>query len=115
MAILLLCGAVALCNADEQPNGAALYQKHCVICHPDGSKLRSDISLLNGIRRPPPGMPPFEQEKLSDRDVRAIGEYLRPGTPAAPKTEPAPQAPAEAGKPSKEKKSWIKGFGTSDL
>jgi len=113
MAVLLLCGAVTLCNAAEQPDGAALYQKHCVSCHPDGSRLRLDSPLLNSLRTPPSGMPSFGQEKLSDLDARAIGEYLRPGAPAAPKTEP--QAPAKAGKPSKDKKSWMKGFGTSDL
>jgi len=114
MAVLLVCGAAALCTAAERPDGAELYQKHCVSCHPDGSKLKLDIPLLGTLRTPPVGMPAFGPEKLTDRDVQAIGEYLRPGAPAAPKTEPAPQAPAKAGKSSKEKKSWMKGFGTAD-
>jgi mono/diheme cytochrome c family protein len=115
LAVPLLCGAVALCNAAEQPDGATLYQKHCASCHPDGSKLKLDVPLHNSLRTPPLGMPSFGQEKLSDRDVQAIGTYLRPGVSAAPPKEPAPQAPAGPSKPSKEKKSWMKGFGTSDL
>lgn len=115
LAVLHSCGAVALCNAAEQPDGAALYQKHCASCHPDGSKLKLEIPLLKSIRTPPPGMPSSGQEKLSDRDVQAIAQYLRPGASVAPKTEPAPQVPAKPSKPSKEKKSWMKGFGTSDL
>ena len=114
MAVLFVCCAAVLCTAAGRPDGAALYQKHCVSCHPDGSKLKLDIPLLGTLRTPPVGMPAFGQEKLSDRDVQAVGEYLRPGAPGAPKTEPAPQAPAKAGKSSKEKKSWMKGFGTSE-
>ena len=115
LTVLLVCGAATLCNATEQPDGAVLYQKHCSQCHPGGSKLKLDIPLLNSIRTPPPGMPSYGQEKLSDRDVQAIGAYLRPAASAAPKTEPEPQPPAKPSKPSKEKKSWMKGFGTSDL
>ena len=118
MAVLfLLCGSVAPRNAAAQTDGAALYQKHCAGCHQDGSKLKLAVPLLNSLRVPPTGMPLFSEDKLPDCDVRAIGEYLRPGSqqPAAQKAEPERKTPAKEGKSLKEKKPWLKGFGTSDL
>lgn len=115
--LLLLCSAAAPRNAVAQTDGAALYHKHCAGCHHEGSTLKLADPLLHSVRVPPPGMPLFDEEKLSDRDVRTIGEYLRPGSqqPAAKKAEPERKASAKAGKPYQEKKSWMKGFGTSDL
>lgn len=120
----LIIAAFLLCGAAERPDGATLYQKHCSACHPDGSKLKLDEPLVESLRQPFPGMPLFGKDRLSDSEVDAIASYLlnSPSAatppaaqpPALPKTGPGPQPPAKPRKPSKEKKAWMKGFGTAD-
>jgi len=76
LTVCFLSVDASLCNAASQPDGAALHRKHCLACHPEGTlKLSGD--LLDSIRIPPPGMPAFSEEKLSDAGVAALGEYLR--------------------------------------
>ena len=82
-ALLVPLALVALiatpCSAEER-DGAQLYRKHCSLCHADASRLRSE-ELMNDIRMPPPGMPAFGDDKLSDEDVQAIADFVRFGAP----------------------------------
>ncbi len=128
-----LCINAAPCLAAPQTDGGALYRKHCAHCHPDAAKLKMPGKLVDDIRMPPPGMPAFGEEKLSDTEVRSIGEYILPAgkrvslpevAPAAPAAavEPTPAAPSQtsmstatvqapaASKPGKAKRTWNGSF-----
>ncbi len=73
--------------------GEALFQKHCMACHPDGGNIMSPGKTLhsadlkaNGIegvdgivaqmRNPGPGMPKFDENTLSDEQAKKIAEYI---------------------------------------
>ncbi len=129
IAALLLTGFGYPAFAAEQTDGAALYQKHCAACHPDGAKLKPINSLINALRTPPIGMPTFGEDRLDHQAVEMIGAYLQ--VPVAeepraaqkpdvqqdpePATKPAQDAPAKPRKSLEQRKSWLKGFGTSGL
>jgi len=87
----LLCTSVA--TASFAASGEELFKKHCSACHPDGGnvinpkKTLSKKSLAkNGIkdpqaivktmRNPGPGMAKFDKGTVSDKDAKAIAEYI---------------------------------------
>lgn len=112
VAVFLLCGVVCPRNVAAQTVGELLFEKHCAGCHPDRKKLIIAGPLRDSLRKPPPRMPAFDEDTLTDDEARAIGEYIRPGSqPSTLERKPS----AKAGKSVKEKKSWRKGFGTDDL
>ena len=120
---MLLVSAAAWCFAAAPLDGAALYKKHCAVCHPDTSRLALDDPLAETLREPPPGMPAYGEDKLSELEARAIESYLLKGRsaekqpeaqlPPPKKADPAPKALEEPG--TTKKKSWMKGFGTEGL
>jgi hypothetical protein len=139
MAVLFGPGAVSLCSAESHTDGSSLYRKHCLACHPRALKALTYEDLRASVRQPPMGMPAFSEEKLSDLELRSIGESLFPAVPkdrkasqleaartdppaAAIDTEPAVQAsvPAVSGaerlpgsrSTAKEKREWLRSFGT---
>lgn len=120
MTALLFWLAALPCLGADQPNGAAIYQKHCAVCHPDSSKMNLEKPLADLLENPPPGMPAFRSDKLSARELDALAFYLPGRLPVAkrpdaqPKAKPAPEPAEKPAKP-RENKSWMKGFGTSDL
>lgn len=88
--IWLLLALLAAFPASAGPDGKALYQKHCVVCHRDtglggiglplsAAKINTfpDNYIINTIRNGRPGrvMPAFET--LSDIQVKAILEHMR--------------------------------------
>ncbi len=105
-----------------------MYRKHCLVCHPDPSRLSSRGDIVSFIKAPTPSMPAFGEDKVSDRDVRAIADFIRHGaldfgkapqpevasnvpvidTPASVTIEPEKQL--KAGKPAKDKKSQVRSF-----
>lgn len=112
MAAFLVFSAVPLRSAVAQTVGEMLFEKHCAGCHPNGKKLTMAGPLRDSLRKPPPRMPAFDEDTLTDDEARAIGEYIRPGSqPSVSERKPS----AKTGKSLKEKKSWRKGFGTDDL
>jgi mono/diheme cytochrome c family protein len=58
------------------PNGAALYKKHCAMCHPSAAKL-TGTRIVELMRYPRQGMPTFGNDKISDSGAGAIAEYVR--------------------------------------
>ncbi len=75
---ILWAGGAAPGDAASHRDGATLYRKHCALCHPETTRLRMADDLMETLRMPPPGMPAFSEEKLSDADVKALGEHVRP-------------------------------------
>ena len=128
---------ISLCRAASQKDGAALYLKHCIHCHPEASTLKMSEALIDSLRTPPLGMPAYSEDKLSDADVQALGEYIRPAgrnvpLPTSAQTKPlsatvgtAPVSMVSAGASSgteralgtgmrtKTKKPWNRGFARS--
>jgi cytochrome c6 len=74
-------------------SGQELFQKHCAVCHPDGGNIinqkrtlkKKDMAqegiknaqgIVKFMRNPGPGMTKFDQSTLSDKDAKAIAEYV---------------------------------------
>ena len=86
--------AVPAATAQEQvPDGEALFQQYCSSCHPDGGNASDPKRTLHGsvlksnrittpedivriMRNPLSRMIRFDVSALSDRDARAIAEYV---------------------------------------
>jgi cytochrome c6 len=79
--------------APTAPSGEALFKQYCATCHPDGGNasdpgrtLRGPVLKKNHItsaddiirvmRNPISRMIRFDVSTLSDRDARAIAEYI---------------------------------------
>lgn len=77
----------------EKIDGAKEFQKHCASCHPDGGNIVNSAKTLkkatleaNGVktwkdivakmRNPGPGMTKFEKKDVSDREAKAIADYI---------------------------------------
>jgi cytochrome c6 len=69
------------------------FEKHCATCHPDGGNMINPAKPLgkealekNGVkswkdivakmRNPGPGMTKFGKKEISDKEARAIAEYI---------------------------------------
>jgi len=74
-------------------DGRELFQQHCAVCHPGGGNIINPNKTLDGetlaangivtagdivttMRQPGPGMPPFDQSLLPDRDAESIAGYI---------------------------------------
>jgi len=83
----------AQADAKGKIDAKAEFEKHCASCHPNGgnivnaSKTIGKMALeANGIkgakdimakmRNPGPGMTRFEKKEISDREAKAIAEYI---------------------------------------
>lgn len=79
------------------------------------------------VRTPPPGMPAYGEDKLSDLDVQAISKHLfftaSGEPPAASVLKPIAQEPARTGsgvenprtsRSAREKRAWLRSFGTTE-
>lgn len=91
--VLLSCIWAAGGTAKEKPKGEELFETHCAKCHPDGDNIINPEKTLrkkdlnaNGIktaadivklmRSPGPGMVPFDEKTISDKEAREIAEYV---------------------------------------
>lgn len=74
-------------------SGEVLFKQHCVVCHPDGGNTinpqrtlhKKDLDLqgiknwegiVKSMRTPGPGMTAFDAKTISDKDAKAIAEYV---------------------------------------
>jgi cytochrome c6 len=95
-ATLFAVGAFAL-SAQADTGGKldakAEFEKHCAVCHPGGGNIVNKAKPLtkgalttNGIkswkdivatmRNPGPGMTKFDKKEISDKEAKAIAEYI---------------------------------------
>lgn len=80
-------------TAETTNEGAALFQQHCAVCHPDGGNiinpekpLHRDALKENGVtstadivaimRNPGPGMTTFGPDTVSDAQAEKIAEHI---------------------------------------
>jgi cytochrome c6 len=78
---------------EQAPDGKALFKQYCASCHPDGGNVSDPKRTLHGsalkrnkittpedivriMRNPLSRMIRFDPSTLSDRDARAIAEYI---------------------------------------
>lgn len=90
-AVALLLGAAASYAAEK--SGEALFKEHCVMCHVDGGNIvnpkktlkRKDLAanniktaddIIRVIRKPGPGMTPFDEKAIPQKDAKKIADYI---------------------------------------
>jgi cytochrome c6 len=95
--LLAVCCAVApgFC-ADKKTakiDGKKEFEKHCAVCHPNGgniintkktlsmksltaNKVAGVKNIVAAMRKPGPGMTPFDEKDISDKTAVAIAEYI---------------------------------------
>lgn len=73
--------------------GEEMYKQHCASCHPDGGNIinpkytlhkkdmaREGVKDAKGIiklmRKPEAGMTAFDKKTISDKDAKAIADYV---------------------------------------
>jgi cytochrome c6 len=89
--VLLLSSGVAC--AGEKLDGKKEFVEHCAVCHKDGGNIMNPSKTLksadreaNGIkdasdivkliRKPGQGMTAFDKKTISDKEAKAIAEYI---------------------------------------
>lgn len=89
----LLLTAVVYAEPKGKPDAKSAFDKHCVSCHPDGGNVinqakpikKADLQkagiktwkdIVAKMRNPGPGMKTFSKKDISDKDARAIAEYI---------------------------------------
>lgn len=94
--VMTVCLLVAVGFAKEAVKddlGEKLFKKHCAQCHPDGSnivkpektlsakdreahKIKTVKDIIKLMRNPGPGMVKFGEKTISEKEARAIAEYI---------------------------------------
>ena len=86
-------GAVADTKKGEKIDGAKEFQEHCVACHAGGgniinpkktlskkdreaSGIKTAKDIVKNMRNPGPGMTKFDKKAISDKEAKAIAEYI---------------------------------------
>lgn len=77
----------------QKIDGKSSFEKHCASCHRDGGNIinpaksikKSDLAkagiantrdIVAKMRKPGPGMTAFSKKDVSDREAKAIAEYM---------------------------------------
>lgn len=95
--MLALTAFATTCFADtkkgQKIDGKKEFEEHCAVCHKDGGNIVNPAKTLskkdresNGIktakdiiatmRKPGPGMTAFDKKTVSDKEARAIADYV---------------------------------------
>ena len=73
--------------------GEELFKKHCVACHANGGNtvnpkktlarkdreangVKSAKDIIGKMRKPGPGMTQFDKKTISDKEAKAIADYI---------------------------------------
>ena len=77
----------------KESQGEKLFMKHCSKCHPNGgnvvtvaktlnpkdreaNKIKTEEDIIKLMRNPGPGMVKFGEKVISEKDAKAIAEYI---------------------------------------
>jgi cytochrome c6 len=80
-------------KAKKKISGEAEFKEHCAVCHPDGGNVitpektlqkkdlaangvRKPADIIKKMRNPGPGMTKFDEKMISDKEARAIADYI---------------------------------------
>ncbi|RII28716.1 MAG: cytochrome C [Geobacter sp.] len=86
-------GSFADTKKGQKIDGKREFEEHCTVCHKDGGNIVNPAKTLskkdreaNGVknakaimatmRKPGPGMTAFDKKTVSDREARAIADYI---------------------------------------
>ncbi len=97
-AILLavcLSAASGFCDTKkgEKIDGKKEFEEHCAVCHPNGGNtinamkplsrkslrtngIKSAQDIIAKIRNPGPGMTRFDEKTISNKEAKAVAEYI---------------------------------------
>jgi cytochrome c6 len=88
---------ILISNGNAEVNGKldakAAYDTHCASCHPAGGNIinktkslkKADLQksgvknwqdVVAKMRNPGPGMQPFSKQVISDKEAKALAEYI---------------------------------------
>ena len=88
-----LAAGVSAKEASKESPGEKLFMKHCSKCHPDGGNIvtvtkslnpkdretnnvKTEKDIVRLMRTPGPGMVKFGNNVISEKDAKAIAEYV---------------------------------------
>jgi cytochrome c6 len=77
----------------EKIDGKKEFEEHCTVCHPNGGNIINAMKPLNSkslkangiksvkeiiakMRKPGPGMTAFDEKTISNKEAKAIAEYI---------------------------------------
>jgi cytochrome c6 len=89
----LATAALADTKKGGKIDGKKEFEEHCAVCHPNGgniinpakslgrkalaaSGVKNAKDIIAKMRKPGPGMTPFDKKAVSDKEARAIAEYM---------------------------------------
>ena len=65
--------------ATQAEMGEELFNKHCIMCHRQGSKIeniREPADITKVMRNPKGNMPAFDEEKIPDQEADKIAAFI---------------------------------------
>lgn len=88
-----LAGAAIPAMVFAESKGEALFKKHCEVCHPGGgnivnpkktlhkkemekNNIKTKDDIIRNMRKPGPGMTPFDEKTIPQKDAKEIAEYI---------------------------------------
>jgi cytochrome c6 len=95
--LLTACSFATAAFADtkkgEKIDGAKEFKEHCAVCHPDGGNIvnpkktlskkdreangvKTAKDIIKNMRKPGPGMTAFDTKTISDKEAKAIADYI---------------------------------------
>jgi cytochrome c6 len=93
-AALALCGAALPASAAAAASpGEEAFMTHCAVCHPNGENvitpdktlgkkalaaggIKTAADIVEKMRKPGPGMTPFDKKTLPDATANAVADYI---------------------------------------
>lgn len=96
MTVLAICSlaTAGLCDSKGgKINAKKDFEEHCAVCHPNGgntinpqktlnrksleaSGIKSAKDIIGKIRNPGTGMTKFDEKAISNKEAKAIAEYV---------------------------------------
>jgi cytochrome c6 len=90
IAIAWLCGAAPVEAASP---GEQAFMQNCAVCHPNGGNIinpddtlgkkalaakgiRTPADIVGKMRKPGPGMTPFDEKAIPEGTAKAIADYI---------------------------------------
>ena len=94
--VVCLTATTVFCDTKkgEKIDGKKEFEEHCAVCHPDGGNtinaqkplnkkslrangVKSAKDIIVKIRKPGPGMTSFDEKTISNKEAKAIAEYIQ--------------------------------------